>query len=226
MPETYELPKLPYALNALEPSISSQIMDLHYNRHHQTYITNLNASLTAHADALSTSNLPKQLDLQPAIKFNAGGHITHTLFWESLAPPSPTTNDPSTAAPELHTAITHRWRGDFAAFKSAFEAGALAIQGSGWMWLLKDAATSGLELATSKDQDLPVGTAGGGKMIVFGVDMWEHAYYLQYFNNKKEYLAKIWDVVNWKTAERRFKAKGAEGVFGSLAGLASSSGRL
>lgn len=200
---------------ALEPSISGQIMDLHYNRHHKTYLTNLNNALGSYAEALSAGDLIKQLELQSAIKFNAGGHVNHTLFWESLAPAASGTNDASSAAPKLSSAIAKRW-GDANAFKAAFEALALAIQGSGWAWLVKDPDTAELELTTSKDQDLPT----GGKLIVFGVDMWEHAYYLQYFNNKKEYLTKIWDVINWKTAEARFVGD-RRSVYGGLAGLAS-----
>ncbi|RMZ80132.1 hypothetical protein DV737_g3199, partial [Chaetothyriales sp. CBS 132003] len=199
MPVAYELPKLPYALDALEPSISGQIMDLHYNRHHKAYITNLNAALATQAEAVASKNLIRQLELQSAINFNAGGHVNHTLFWESLAPASSGLNKITTVAPTLSEAISKRW-GSFEAFKAAFEASALGIQGSGWQWLVQDVQTKGLELATSKDQDLPK----GGKAIVVGVDLWEHAYYLQYLNNKKEYLAKIWDVINWQTAEKRY----------------------
>ncbi|KIW25846.1 uncharacterized protein PV07_08986 [Cladophialophora immunda] len=214
MPVAYELPQLQYSLDALEPSISGQIMDLHYNKHHRTYITNLNAALGAQAEAASANNLVKQLELQAAINFNAGGHINHTLFWESLAPASSGLNVLSGVAPTLNEAITKRWA-SFESFKAAFESSALAIQGSGWQWLVQDPQTKALELTTSKDQDLPK----GGKGIVLGVDMWEHAYYLQYFNNKKEYLGKIWDVINWQVAEKRYKGD-PRAAFGSLAGLA------
>ena len=190
-------------------------MDLHYNRHHKTYITKLNKALASYSDALNGSDLIKQLELQSAIKFNAGGHINHTLFWESLAPSSSHTNDISSSAPSLARAISQRWN-SFDAFKSAFEAGALAIQGSGWMWLVKDPESNALELTTSKDQDLP----GNGKLIVLSVDMWEHAYYLQYFNAKAEYLKMIWDVTNWETAEKRFQGDRTV-IYGNLAGLAS-----
>lgn len=204
-------------LQALEPSISSQIMDLHYHRHHQTYITNLNNALAAHAEAASTSNLIKQLELQPAIKFNAGGHVNHTLFWENLAPRSTGDADLASAAPKLHQGIVQRW-GSIETFRSTLEATALAIQGSGWVWLVKASAKDGslLEITTSKDQDLPP----TGKLAVLGIDMWEHAYYLQYWNNKKEYLNKIWDVLNWKTAEKRY-AGDIRVIYGDLAGLAS-----
>lgn len=190
-------------------------MDLHYNRHHKTYITNLNNALAASTEAISSGDLVKHLELQSAIKFNAGGHINHSLFWESLSPASSNNSDVAKAAPKLNAAISDRW-GSFESFKGAFEALALTIQGSGWAWLVKDPQTSGLSLTTSKDQDLPP----NGALILLGVDMWEHAYYLQYFNNKKEYLTKIWDVINWKTAEARFLGD-RKVIYGSLGGLAS-----
>lgn len=194
-------------------------MDLHYNRHHKTYLTNLNAALDALATAQRTNDLLTQLELQSAIKFNAGGHINHTLFWTSLAPATSGLSSANTHAPTLTAAITQRW-GSLSAFQAAFTARALAIQGSGWAWLVKDPETGELGLATSKDQDLPVDSTGKMTVAVLGVDMWEHAYYLQYTNDKKGYLAGIWDVVNWKEAERRFGGDRA-GVYGSLAGLAS-----
>ncbi|EHY59432.1 hypothetical protein HRR83_001295 [Exophiala dermatitidis] len=215
--EKYELPRLPYALDALEPAISGQIMDLHYNKHHQTYITNLNNALAAQAEAFQSKNLLKQIELQPAIRFNAGGHINHTLFWQSLSPASSGDSNIQAVAGSLHSAIVKKW-GSFDNFKAKFEATALAIQGSGWAWLVKDTENSGtqLEITTSKDQDLPP----GGKQIVLGVDMWEHAYYLQYYNNKKEYVSKIWSVINWKVAEKRFQGD-AKTIYGELIGLAS-----
>jgi Fe-Mn family superoxide dismutase len=206
-------------------------MDLHFNRHHQAYITNLNKALAAQAEAVATSDLVKQLELQPAIKFNAGGHINHTLFWESLSPPSPQSSSTSAAAseaaPSLHKAILSTW-GSFESFQSAMETTALGIQGSGWVWLLVKPSGGNpaglLEITTSKDQDLPALQSGSGKLgIVLGVDMWEHAYYLQYWNDKKEYLNKIWNVINWSTAEKRYQGgnKDARVVFGDLVGLAS-----
>lgn len=197
----------------LEPAISGQIMDLHYNKHHQTYITNLNNALKQQAEATSSSNLVQHLVLQQAIKFNAGGHVNHTLFWESMTPPLS-----AKAGPEgkLADAITARWD-SLDNFKSAFEAVALGLQGSGWTWLVKDAESGNLELITSKDQDV----VPAGKIPVLGLDMWEHAYYLQYFNNKKSYVQGWWAVVNWKVAEKRFEAGGLGDVYGSLAGLSS-----
>lgn len=201
---------------ALEPSISSQIMDLHYNKHHQTYITNLNNALTAQAEAFSGSNLLKQLELQAIIRFNAGGHVNHTLFWENLSPRSSGNSDIANAAPQLDQAITQRWK-TFEQFKVAFESAGLAIQGSGWVWLVKDKDSNIIDITTSKDQELP---PPPGKLVLIGVDMWEHAYYLQYFNNKKQYLSNIWDIVNWKTAEKRYLGD-AKAIYGELTGLSS-----
>lgn len=188
-------------------------MDLHYNKHHQTYITNLNNALKAQAEATSSSNLVQHLSLQQAIKFNAGGHVNHTLSWESMTPLSSAKSVPEGAVAD---AINVRW-GNLDSFKSAFEAVALGLQGSGWIWLVKDSESGNLELLTSKDQDVvPV-----GKIPVLGLDMWEHAYYLQYFNNKKSYVQGWWGIVNWSIAEKRYEAGGVEDVYGSLAGLSS-----
>lgn len=191
-------------------------MDLHYNKHHQTYITNLNNALTAQAEAFSGSNLLKQLELQAIIRFNAGGHVNHTLFWENLSPCSSGNSDIANAAPQLDQAITQRWK-TFDQFKVAFETAALAIQGSGWVWLVKDKDSNAIDITTSKDQELP---PPPGKLVLIGVDMWEHAYYLQYFNNKKQYLFNIWDILNWKTAEKRYLGD-AKVIYGELTGLSS-----
>lgn len=191
-------------------------MDLHYNRHHQAYITNLNNALSNQAEAFSGSNLLKQLELQSAIRFNAGGHVNHTLFWEGLSPKSTGNSNIANSAPQLNQAINQRWK-SFENFKEAFEATALAIQGSGWVWLVKDKDSNAIEITTSKDQEIP---PPPGKLVLIGVDMWEHAYYLQYYNNKKQYLTNIWDVINWKTAEKRYLGD-ARAIYGDLGGLAS-----
>ncbi|KAF2836940.1 superoxide dismutase [Patellaria atrata CBS 101060] len=184
---------------ALEPHISAQIMTLHHTKHHQTYITNLNAALGKLSTAVSTSDITTQVALQPAIRFNAGGHINHSLFWLNLSPPS-SPDAKSSAAPQLTSAINKKW-GDMETFKSAFNTQLLGIQGSGWGWLVKEEGKNDLRIMTTKDQD-PVVEAG--LVPVFGVDMWEHAYYLQYNNVKADYVKEIWSVINWKVAEERF----------------------
>ncbi|KAL4726935.1 Superoxide dismutase [Mn], mitochondrial [Fusarium chlamydosporum] len=193
---TYSLPALPYAYDALEPSISAQIMELHHSKHHQTYVTNLNAALKNYATATSTNDIAGQIALQSAIKFNGGGHINHSLFWENLCPSSSPDSKPD-SAPKLGVEISKTW-GSIEAFQEAFKKTLLGLQGSGWGWLVKD--TQGLRIVTTKDQDPVV----GGEVPIFGVDMWEHAYYLQYLNGKAAYVDNIWNVINWKTAEARF----------------------
>ncbi|KAF5608049.1 superoxide dismutase Fe-Mn family [Fusarium subglutinans] len=193
---TYSLPALPYAYDALEPSISAQIMELHHSKHHQAYVTNLNAALKNYATATSTNDIAGQIALQSAIKFNGGGHINHSLFWENLSPSSSADAKPE-SAPTLSAEISKTW-GSIQAFQEAFKKTLLGLQGSGWGWLVKD--THGLRIVTTKDQDPVV----GGEVPIFGVDMWEHAYYLQYLNGKAAYVDNIWNVINWKTAEARF----------------------
>lgn len=189
-------------------------MELHHGKHHQAYVTNLNAALKSHTDALSANDIPTQIALQQAIKFNGGGHVNHTLFWENLVPAS-SADAQTSSAPTLVAEIEKTW-GSFDAFKQAVGKALLGLQGSGWGWLVRD--THGLRIVTTKDQDPVV----GGETPIFGIDMWEHAYYLQvsqlvnrrrprrantgfqYLNGKAAYIDNIWKVINWKTAERRF----------------------
>ncbi|KAJ4396654.1 Superoxide dismutase [Mn], mitochondrial [Gnomoniopsis smithogilvyi] len=196
--ETYSLPQLPYAYDALEPSISKQIMELHHSKHHQTYVTNLNKAVQALAEAVKSNDIDAQISLQPAINFHGGGHINHSLFWENLTPASSPDASPE-AAEQLVVEIEQTW-GSLAEFQEAFTAKLLAIQGSGWGWLVKVESKNQLQILTTKDQD-PVPSAF---VPVFGVDMWEHAYYLQYLNGKGAYVENIWKIINWKTAEKRF----------------------
>ncbi|KAI1488771.1 Manganese/iron superoxide dismutase [Biscogniauxia mediterranea] len=195
---TYKLPKLPYAYDALEPSISRQIMELHHSKHHQTYITNLNKALEVSAAALAQGKLQDSAAQLSAIRFNGGGHINHSLFWENLAPSSSADAKPE-AAPQLTAAIKTTW-GSVDKFKETFGAALLGIQGSGWGWLVKEAGTGQLRIVTLANQEAVV----VGDTPLLGVDMWEHAYYLQYLNGKAAYVSNIWNVINWKTAEVRY----------------------
>ena len=147
-------------------------MELHHSKHHQTYVTNLNNALQSQASATQAADIPARIALQAAIRFNAGGHINHSLFWENLAPSS-SSDAKSDAAPSLVAAIAETW-GNLEAFRKEFAAALLGIQGSGWGWLVKD-KQGRLTIVTTKDQDPVV----GGEVPIFGVDMWEHAYYLQ-----------------------------------------------
>ncbi|KAK0392025.1 hypothetical protein NLU13_1523 [Sarocladium strictum] len=201
---TYSLPALPYAYDALEPSISAQIMELHHSKHHQAYVTNLNSALGSYAAAVSSNDVPAQIALQPAIRFNGGGHINHSLFWANLSPASSPDADPK-SAPTLVAEIERTW-GSLEGFRAALGRTLLGLQGSGWGWLVKDGPA--LRIVTTKDQDPVV----GGEVPILGVDMWEHAYYLQYLNGKAAYVENIWKVINWKTAETRFTG-GRDDVF-------------
>jgi Fe-Mn family superoxide dismutase len=151
-------------------------MELHHSKHHQTYVTNLNAALKNQQVAIQASDVPTQVGLQQAFRFNAGGHINHSLFWQNLTPAN-SSEAKSSAAPKLVAKIKQTW-GDEKAFQDAFKAALLGLQGSGWGWLVKTQVgqEERLSIVTTKDQD-PV--VGNGEVPILGVDMWEHAYYLQ-----------------------------------------------
>lgn len=150
-------------------------MEIHHQKHHQTYITNLNGALTAQSSALSAQDVPQLIALQQKIKFNGGGHINHSLFWKNLTPPDSPQAKIEASAPGLKAGIERKW-GSVEGFQKAFGATLLGIQGSGWGWLVAGKPRGELEIVTTKDQD-PV----TGAVPVFGIDMWEHAYYLQVF---------------------------------------------
>ncbi|KAH9950837.1 superoxide dismutase mitochondrial [Amylocystis lapponica] len=189
----HTLPELDYAYDALEPHISGQIMKLHHTKHHQTYVNGLNAAEESYAKAPS----PKaQILLQPALKFNGGGHINHSLFWKNLAPPS--AGGGVLSPGPLKDAIDADF-GGLDALKKQLNAATAAIQGSGWGWLAYNDATKKLEVVTTANQD-PLLT----HVPLVGIDIWEHAFYLQYFNVKPDYLNAIWNVINFKEAERRY----------------------
>ncbi|KAI0319722.1 manganese superoxide dismutase [Amylostereum chailletii] len=185
------LPPLDYPYNALEPHISEEIMTLHHTKHHQTYVTALNAAEAAYTKASS----PKErIALQAALKFNGGGHINHSLFWKNLAP----AGSANVKAGPLSDAITATF-GSFDNFKKEFNTTTAGIQGSGWGWLGYSPSTKRLEIVTTANQD-PLLT----HVPIIGVDIWEHAFYLQYKNVKVDYLTAIWNVINFTEAEKRF----------------------
>ncbi|MCV2423780.1 superoxide dismutase [Paucibacter sp. DJ4R-1] len=191
------LPDLPYAYDALEPFISEEIMTLHHKKHHQTYVNGYNTALQNLSKLVSDSSTARQqIALQAAIKFNGGGHINHSLFWKNLAPETSSDSKPK-SAPTLSDAIKNSFGENF---QKEFNAAALGIQGSGWAWLVYHPSGKRLEIITTPNQDpvLPP------YVPIFGVDMWEHAFYLQYKNVKPDYLSAIWNVINWKEAEKRY----------------------
>ncbi|KAG5635322.1 hypothetical protein H0H81_011716 [Sphagnurus paluster] len=190
------LPDLPYRYDALEPYISRQIMELHHKKHHQTYVNALNAAEAAYAKALS----PKErIALQAALKFNGGGHINHSLFWKNLAPSASEGKGNGGVLKDgpLKKAVEEAF-GSLDGLKQAFNTATLGIQGSGWGWLGYNPSTKRLEIATTANQDPLLSLTP-----IIGVDIWEHAFYLQYLNVKADYLNAIWSVINFEEAEQR-----------------------
>lgn len=191
MVQKFELPPLPYDFNALEPVISAEIMQIHYTKHHQAYVTNLNKALEQYAEAEQKNDLAAQVALQQAIKFNGGGHINHSLFWKLLAPTSQGGGTPPKG--KLAESIDKTY-GNFQSFVDLFSAKATAHQGSGWVWLGVNKASQKLEIQSCDNQD-PLSTKG--LVPLLGVDVWEHAYYLQYKNVRADYVKAIWQIINW-----------------------------
>ncbi|GAA5937911.1 hypothetical protein JCM10213_001931 [Rhodosporidiobolus nylandii] len=190
------LPKLAYAYDALQPAISAQIMELHHSKHHATYVANFNKAVEDLQAAAQAQDIKKQIALQAAIKFNGGGHINHSLFWENLAPTSNGGGAFPSSGP-LHEQVQKDF-GGLDGLKKAVNAAALGIQGSGWAWLGYNPTTKKLEAVSTANQDPLL-----GYVPLVGIDMWEHAFYLDYKNVKQSYLDAIWGVVNWKEAEKR-----------------------
>ncbi|KAK5641739.1 hypothetical protein RI129_010286 [Pyrocoelia pectoralis] len=195
----HELPELPYAYEALEPIISRDIMMLHHTKHHQGYVTNLNLAEEKLKIATDKHDITAMVSLQPAIKFNGGGHLNHSIFWQNLSPCQTKASD------ELCQAIVNSF-GSFDKFKEELSAATIAIQGSGWGWLGYCPKTHRLKVATCGNQDPLQGTTG--LIPLFGIDVWEHAYYLQYKNVRPDYVKAIFDIANWNDISERFaKAK-------------------
>ncbi|KAG2215804.1 hypothetical protein INT46_007427 [Mucor plumbeus] len=190
------LPDLPYGYDALEPYINTEIMKLHHSKHHQTYVNGFNAAEEKLQDAFKSNDLTEQLALQNALKFNGGGHINHTLFWQNLAPNGK--GGGSLPKGALASAIEKEF-GSFDEFIKKFNTAAAGVQGSGWAWLGYNKQFKRVEIATTANQD-PLLTL----TPLLGIDVWEHAYYLQYKNVRPDYLKNIWEVVNWETVAERF----------------------
>jgi superoxide dismutase, Fe-Mn family len=173
-------------------------MELHHSKHHNTYVTSLNNFTEKLSEAQAKEDYASQIALQPLVNFHGGGHINHTLFWENLAPKSQGGGDPPTGG--LAKAIDDHY-GSLESMKEKFNAALAGIQGSGWAWLVQDTQTGKLGIKTYQNQDPVVGQF----RPILGIDAWEHAYYLQYQNRKAEYFSAVWDVVNWKAAEKRYQ---------------------
>jgi len=193
-----QLPDLPYDYSELEPFISGEIMRIHHTKHHQAYVTNFNTANEQYAEAETKKDLTKMIALQPALKFNGGGHINHSIFWTNLI--SPKKGGGSKPSLALSQAIDKSF-GSFDKFQTKFLATATGVQGSGWCWLGYNRENDRVEIATCVNQD-PLTHL----VPLLGIDVWEHAYYLQYKNMRADYLKAIWNVVNWKNVQQRFDA--------------------
>jgi len=200
--QKHTLPDLPYDYNALEPVISAEIMQLHHSKHHATYVNNLNVAEEKLHDAVAKGDVSTVIGLQGALKFNGGGHLNHSIFWQNLCPGG--SGEPSE---ELAAAITRDF-GSFQAMKDKLSASTVAVQGSGWGWLGYDKASGSLKIATCANQDPLEATTG--LVPLFGIDVWEHAYYLQYKNVRPDYVKAIFEVANWSDVAARFKAAGGQ----------------
>lgn len=190
----YTLPKLPYAYDALEPYIDARTMEIHYTKHHQAYIDNLNKALAGHPDLQKVplyelladlSAVPE--DIRQTVRNNGGGHLNHTLFWQMMAP------KPQKLEGKLLGAIEAKF-GSFDTFKEQFDAAAKSRFGSGWAWLALDEDDE-LMITSTANQDSPI---SDGHRPILGLDVWEHAYYLKYQNRRPEYITNWWHVVNWE----------------------------
>jgi len=197
---TFELPSLPYAYAALEPSIDAMTMEIHHGKHHNGYVNNLNAALEKHPELAGKSleELVSNLnvvpeDIRTAVRNNGGGHFNHSLFWTVMSPDGG--GEPSG---ELATAIADSF-GDIASFKDTFAKAAATRFGSGWAWLGIKAGE--LAVLSMPNQDVPMME---GLTPVLGIDVWEHAYYLKYQNRRPEYVSNWWNVVNWEEVARRY----------------------
>ena len=199
----HTVPDLTYAFDALEPAIDARTMEIHHDRHHATYVTNLNAALEGHEALASKSveDLISDLSSVPegirvAVQNNGGGHANHSLFWTVLGGHGHA-HPHGALAEAIDTAF-----GSFEAFKEQFAQAATTRFGSGWAWLVKSSDGS-LAVTSTAYQDNPL-MDGNGSIPLLGLDVWEHAYYLNYQNRRPDYIAAFWDIVNWEEVERRF----------------------
>ncbi|NP_001037299.1 Mn superoxide dismutase [Bombyx mori] len=194
--QKHTLPELPYEYNALEPVISREIMSLHHSKHHATYINNLNVAEEKLAQAQAKGDIDTIINLAPALKFNGGGHINHSIFWHNLSPNGGKPSDVLTKAVEKDF-------GSWDNIKNQLSTASVAVQGSGWGWLGYNKQMKKLQIATCQNQDPLQATTG--LVPLFGIDVWEHAYYLQYKNVRADYVKAIFDVANWNDISQRYE---------------------
>ena len=194
--EKYVLPELTYDYGQLEPSISGRIMELHHSKHHQAYVTGANTALEQLAEAREKGDFTNINKLQKDLAFHLSGHVNHSIFWKNLSPES------GRPEGELAAAIDEFF-GSFEAFQSHFNAAAMGIQGSGWAFLAWDSLGQRLIIEQLYDQQSNVATA---TIPLLMLDMWEHAFYLDYVNVKGDYVKAFWNIVNWADVQARFVA--------------------
>ena len=198
---THELPALPYEFSDLEPHIDARTMEIHHGKHHNAYVTNLNAALEGHPELQDKSieDLLKDLgavpsDIRGAVQNNGGGHYNHTLFWPSMS-----SNGGGMPSGDLAAAIDSTFN-DFESFKAKFSTAAATRFGSGWAWLSID-GNSNLVVSSPANQDTPISE---GMSPILGLDVWEHAYYLNYQNLRPDYISAWWNIVDWNKVAERF----------------------
>ncbi len=191
----YILPTLDYDYSALEPSISGTIMELHHSKHHQAYVTGANTALAQLAEARDSGNLGNVNKLQKDLAFNLGGHVNHSIFWTNLSP-----NGGDKPVGELSAAIDDGF-GSFEKFQAHFTAAALGVQGSGWAVLAWDSIGQQLIVQQFFDQQ---SNFAAGIVPVLMLDVWEHAYYLDYRNVRADYVKAFWNIANWANVQERF----------------------
>jgi Fe-Mn family superoxide dismutase len=197
----FELPSLPYAYDALEPNIDARTMEIHYTKHHNGYVTNLNNAIAGtDLEGKSLEELLKIAGSNTAVRNNGGGHFNHSLFWSILSP-----NGGGAPTGELASAINAKF-GSFEAFKETFNKAAATRFGSGWAWLCIDTKKE-LCVCSSPNQDNPMmDVAECPGTPILGLDVWEHAYYLNYQNRRPDYITAFWNVVNWEEVSKRYAA--------------------
>ncbi|HYI77701.1 MAG TPA: superoxide dismutase [Chryseolinea sp.] len=199
----FTLPALPYAFNALEPHIDARTMEIHHGKHHNAYVTNLNNAVAGKPEENSSiEEICKNISKYPAaVRNNGGGHFNHSFFWTILGP-----NADGKPSGAISDAINSAF-GNFDEFKTKFAAAAVGRFGSGWAWLIVDSGGK-LQITSTPNQDNPLMDVAEVKgKPVLGLDVWEHAYYLNYQNRRPDYIAAFWNVVNWNEVSKRFSAK-------------------
>ncbi|VDP28261.1 unnamed protein product [Soboliphyme baturini] len=210
----HTLPDLPYDYGALEPVISAEILQVHHQKHHATYVNNLNIAEEKLHEAMAKKDTVAAVSIMSALKFNAGGHLNHSIYWTNLGPNCG--GEPSGEFQLLNAVFLnfcHWFSGDlakaiktdfgsYANFKSLLTNASITVQGSGWGWLGYNPTFNRLEMAVTQNQDLLQPTTGLIPLLT--IDVWEHAYYLKYKNLRADYVKSIWDIVNWKNVAERY----------------------